>query len=1631
MPKLDVKQWVDESAEAYGNKAANLMVMEKGFADINIPDICPLSHMMCLKHLDTHYPEWRTQWEAFKEKQGNESGGLAEGTHEILSQLRSGIEQAFGEYPLEDEGISEYLASHFEPGEVLMVRSTGKEDSAELANPGGNESYAGISANIDSVSAACGRVIASYFSEKSLEQRLKAKHAESDSIMGEPFMPVLLQKMIGEVIVADKITPTKKVYSGVMYVNQDGKVTIQEAPGHGELVVNSKGPINSYFILGEGTVHQQVNEKPFRMVSYINEAGKAELIVQKNTNEIKNSSLPKEVVERLGKMGKEIQAFYGDDRDIEFVYDENADKIYIVQARPIPLGESARHIPSAISPEKIREVKKEVPYYKAKTIAVAASKVEVAENAGDVIICNTIGDALTMYLDMKDPKIKAVVVARDAPSTSHEAAEFNSVSIPVFYVDKAQKDKIQSSLEQGNKQFLFDPQRGLIVDWSGKGNPEEILKEGLFKSSISAERTLLPESKMLFSENSILQAEKLLQGAKKKKGMSYEQLLDQLEIVESTTPQTIIQSREALKQVLMDIIDTCRVAHVNDTQIDKDLKSNILKHAIAYSLDVDTLLTKIESQQGNVIDDKDQKQLLDLINGLEALIANPGRTGLYSDSVYNLMQDFALKSRLNKSYPIYTRLPEENRKVVEAIALFGKNAVNDKLRDKWERFVIQVAVTDRGSQEKNLEKLASVVYFAQANDLGSVLINNVFSQLDTSDFSKTIEVLNEQTEHLKPYADKIFRLEVKAAELEAKAVLWGKKRNHTKLIKEYEKDVAEVLACIDSLAPVHDLPLMAKHKVLNEVARITEIVDVSIKIMKGSQDYPKEDSQEKDEQAKLFFKMLLPYHELMQKVVYNMEYTEKTKNFNSALSGAVSYGGSSGRSPDKTPEDRCKLIKERFDSVDSNKITREQLFSSNEFDVGRATIQSSDVFELQFTNKKMNLEDYYTLFHQNILVAISNMQSSRLPENHYPEKLRNIVKALRGKMGEADVHDDYARLYSAKSTVSNGILYAVYNIPLGQHGAKVSLAFDLKTSYLSIDFSVHGHNADGRMDRARDFISNFPKAIGLNISEIDTSSFQEGTLPVMVPYMVKSICNLAYSNNPLSVNDFLFDAPEDLNLMKTNAALHLMARGYCDMLLFFNYISNPTYNVNSEQLLAEIEEYNVTLDKRIRNGGRNAKEIIINTIENAYESLMGHHLSCSEVIQSIKNQEFRDALTFYFYKNRLSYDNENFEKIFYMDKFLQPLIEASILNSDYVTLERILKERTLDSKHLSDVLAKLMSNPENMSDAKLACVKRLGEMRVIPDFSNLGHNSELLFNNLSYLLESYDVIGTDEFIKKSSESDEADFDKMVVMRLYENGKLKLDQTSYDADFIYSNFKSIYTEIVDAIKADDIEAIKNMANPLVTRMIVARIDDLLKYTVDNKKYRAGAEILNVIKDETYDEEKLKGLFVQFFYELIDKDHPTNIEKSIFIEKFITLLSFTPNPSDILQAILSGRFLYTQPLMEVILNNLRNNQYLLKSCAAMFIDAAVRNDDSETFRLFLNEFDDNEKNMHVRSILQKFMYGDISAGDEVLNYIFEKSSIRELESIIRAIIDRNDVAKLNRFLSHIKTLEEMRIDGMTVL
>lgn len=101
-----------------------------------------------------------------------------------------------------------FLDSCQRSGIKLMVRSTGKEDTLEMANAGGNASKVNVDPNPLSVLSAIKDVVLSYFSERSLSQRLKIGD-QSLFTLDSLITPVLLQEMVGEGDIS--LSPSKYV----------------------------------------------------------------------------------------------------------------------------------------------------------------------------------------------------------------------------------------------------------------------------------------------------------------------------------------------------------------------------------------------------------------------------------------------------------------------------------------------------------------------------------------------------------------------------------------------------------------------------------------------------------------------------------------------------------------------------------------------------------------------------------------------------------------------------------------------------------------------------------------------------------------------------------------------------------------------------------------------------------------------------------------------------------------------------------------------------------------------------------------------------------------------------------------------------------------------------------------------------------------------------------------------------------------------------------------------------------------------------------------------------------------------------------------------------------------------------
>jgi phosphoenolpyruvate synthase/pyruvate phosphate dikinase len=440
---------IEKDAVDYGYKAANLIYLDEaikefeaspeavrlhklyGNIEAKVPGFKPVDAKVIESHLNEHAPEWKGLFENFQNdfnKQKDKSV-LGEPAKKLLIELQEVITECFAKHQISQDLFNEFLTKNgLTPNDLVMVRSTGThEDKADMANPGGNESLP-AHANIAEISAALGRVAASYVGEKSLSQRLGAGDT---SITEFPVMPGLVQRMIGEGL------GNKQVYSGVVYTN-DGSTRMQAAAGHGEYVVNSKGRVDNYYVSPEGILYSEVRDKDFRLKPKIDPiTNKVSLERADNPFELKyEPALDEKTILYLNELSKFIEKKYGKRMDVEFVYDPEANKINIVQARAIPEGQRKGLEPSAVSPDFLGENKSKLSIVEGlQVITPDVNTAAVVTNTNQVIICNSIEEALSRYnAKGKEAGIIGVIVQNPAPDTSHEAGVFNGAGIRVMQV---------------------------------------------------------------------------------------------------------------------------------------------------------------------------------------------------------------------------------------------------------------------------------------------------------------------------------------------------------------------------------------------------------------------------------------------------------------------------------------------------------------------------------------------------------------------------------------------------------------------------------------------------------------------------------------------------------------------------------------------------------------------------------------------------------------------------------------------------------------------------------------------------------------------------------------------------------------------------------------------------------------------------------------------------------------------------------------------------------------------------------------------------------------------------------------------------------------------------------------------
>ena len=775
-----VQDRIQEHARKFGNKAANLQELASVCSG-NIPSFCPLSDDLIKAHLNKYAPKWDELWNKFKVEQGNEKSEIRKSAIPALQALRELMMTTFNEHPVEDPDLLAFLDTIKQKNATLMVRSTGEEDTVDVANPGGNESVAAIAPTIEAVSAAMGTVVASYFSEKSLKQRLLSP---VNDITKDTFVPVLLQQMIGEPMHGYKSSPAV-IRSGVMYTGE-GNTRIQVAPGHGELVVNSKGLFDTFSVTRNHVVYAEVARKPYRLVPTKNGLQK-----KKNPQILQDrASISQSVAQRIAQLGRDIEQHYGMPMDVEFVYDPKTDAVSIVQARPIPAGDVRSVIPSSVPPASVPALKQaiktnQIKKIDAHVITPAGFAAKIITDPEQVLVCNTIEEALTQYLAQTNSPVQAVVVRNLAGTTSHEAAQFSSKAIPVLQV--VDLSSVNESLKTKNSVLMVDPQRNQILDFTAlvkdsKNAKNELnalnyLEEGIFTHPLAPITSQAVTDVWLSDQAMTLFFSKIDPNAPVDVNIST--LIETLEAVPN--PQAL-SALNSIRTILY------HLKQVHGKQVTFFPQAMVL----------------CEEIERSIARSSDREEHLSLVARLKSLIYAQANRDIFSNSMKQIVQETKSKQAIDTRF--LQGLSAEQSDYVTQFLKLNKIAFRQEGKDRWTQFALD-CVKDPAS----LQQLVFVVKFYIEHHLESDLINLDLQQALQSEpsFKSALQKLHAHCMQARQEFTNL-NLDEKINTIHAweqRIPEWSDVAKFDGLLQDYQKEIVPLISQLQITSPM-DLVVM-------------------------------------------------------------------------------------------------------------------------------------------------------------------------------------------------------------------------------------------------------------------------------------------------------------------------------------------------------------------------------------------------------------------------------------------------------------------------------------------------------------------------------------------------------------------------------------------------------------------------------------------------------------------------------------------------------------------------------------------------------------------------------------------------------------------------------------------------------
>lgn len=462
--------------QGYGYKAANLIVLDRLFSSyenlmhehqlfIRVPDFVAVSHDQIISLLkmggyDVEYA-WHDVIAGLSQRARQRmiaTKQLSVGLRKQLSVLGERIKHSFQslarradiEFP---SNVIMFIERASAIGWQLMVRSTGREDTQELANAGGNHTEINVKPTVAAILSGIGQVVASYVSEKSLQQRLSAGDI---TIFDSPLMPVLLQRMIGE-IAGGPIPIGCVAYSRDPAVLDNEISVIQATYGHTHGIVTSQVPVDTFYVASTQLISTSVSNKKMRFAPDLTHGQK--IVLRENEMSISSKqSLTMSEVCFIHKITQLVHRLYGAAMDLELVYLPHEKTIYLVQARPLVLKTIKQQPSYFAEPDQIPAGMK----LTCTTVSFGDGCVRQCLKSSAFLVADTLEQALDRYNASRNQQaIVAVIIKYPAALTSHAAATFRGEGKMIMQCSVY--DSFVSWLTEDEGCFALDPQRGLLV----------------------------------------------------------------------------------------------------------------------------------------------------------------------------------------------------------------------------------------------------------------------------------------------------------------------------------------------------------------------------------------------------------------------------------------------------------------------------------------------------------------------------------------------------------------------------------------------------------------------------------------------------------------------------------------------------------------------------------------------------------------------------------------------------------------------------------------------------------------------------------------------------------------------------------------------------------------------------------------------------------------------------------------------------------------------------------------------------------------------------------------------------------------------------------------------------------------